>query len=196
MLLAAARSLTFRAQPQNHLAALGHRVVGLDASRDALAIASRHDHTRRVRYEQGDALTLPFDDASFDAVCAMDFLEHVENPDRVIAEAARVLRPSGLFFFHTFNRSFFSWLVVIKGVERFVPNTPRNLHILRLFLKPAEVRSSCEQHGLVGVQIQGMRPKLGLAFLKMCFTRRVSADFAFTFTKSTGLGFSGMARKR
>ena len=95
----------------NHLGCAGHRVVGLDGSRDALAIASRFDHTGRVRYQQGDALRLPFDEASFDVVCAMDFLEHVENPDQVIAEAARVLKPSGLFFFHTFNRNLLSWLI-------------------------------------------------------------------------------------
>lgn len=179
----------------NQLGSLGHRVTGLDASRDALAIASRHDPSRQVRYQQGDALRLPFEAASFDAVCAMDLLEHVENPDQVIAEAARVLKPSGLFFFHTFNRSFLSWLVVIKGVAWFVRNTPRNLHILRLFLKPAEVRASCQRHGLVAVEMQGVRPKLGLAFWKMLFTRRVSAGFSFAFNKSTGLGFCGVARK-
>jgi len=179
----------------NYLGALGHRVTGLDAARDALEVARRYDRTGRVRYELGDALNLPFDDGSFDAVCAIDFLEHVENPDQAIAEAARVLRPSGLFFFHTFNRNFLSWLIVIKGVEWFVRNTPRDLHVLRLFLKPEEVRSSCEKHGLVSVAIRGLRPRLGVAFWELLFTRRVSPDFAFTFTKSTELGFSGVARK-
>jgi 2-polyprenyl-6-hydroxyphenyl methylase/3-demethylubiquinone-9 3-methyltransferase len=179
----------------NYLGSLGHRVTGLDASEGALAIARRYDQTGLVRYQQADALKLPFDDASFDAVCAMDFLEHVEDPGQVIAEAARVLKPSGLFFFHTFNRTVLSWLIVIKGVEWFVRNTPRNLHVSRLFLKPAEVRSACEKHGLVAIEMQGMRPMLGIPFWRMLFTRRVPADFSFTFTRSTGLGFSGMARK-
>lgn len=43
----------------------------------------------RPRYEIGP----PFPDASLDVVCAMDLLEHVADPDRLIAEAARVLRP-------------------------------------------------------------------------------------------------------
>ena len=180
----------------NHLGSLGHRVTGLDASSDALAVARRYDDTGSVRYQQGDALNLPFPDGSFDAVCAMDFLEHVENPDRVIAEAARVLKPSGLFFFHTFNRNFLSWLIVIKGVEWCVRNTPRNLHVLRLFLKPAEVRSSCARNGLIDLQLRGVRPVFGRAFLKLLLTRRVSADFSFRFTPSTGLGFSGLATKR
>jgi 2-polyprenyl-6-hydroxyphenyl methylase/3-demethylubiquinone-9 3-methyltransferase len=179
----------------NYLGSLGHRVTGLDASEGALLIARRYDQTGLVRYRQGDALKLPFDDASFDVVCAMDFLEHVENPGQVIAEAARVLKPSGLFFFHTFNRNVLSWLIVIKGVAWFVRNTPNNLHVLRLFLKPAEVRSACEQHGLVAIEMQGMRPTLGVPFWKMLLTGSVPAEFSFTFTSSTGLGFCGMGRK-
>ncbi len=179
----------------NHLAAAGHRVTGLDASSDALAVARGHDGTGAVCYQQGDALNLPFPDASFDSVCAMDFLEHVDEPDRVIAEAARVLKPAGLFFFHTFNRNWLSWLIVIKGVEWFVRNTPRHLHVLRLFLKPEEVRASCERHGLGGLELRGVRPVFGRAFLHLLLTRRVAHDFAFTFTSSKRLGFSGMATK-
>jgi 2-polyprenyl-6-hydroxyphenyl methylase/3-demethylubiquinone-9 3-methyltransferase len=179
----------------NHLASRGHRVTGLDASRDALAVAARHDRTGSVHYQHGDAFALPFAEASFDVVCAMDFLEHVERPERVIAEAARVLKPSGLFFFHTFNRNVLSWLIVIKGVEWFVRNTPRDMHVLRLFLTPEEVSASCHGHGLEVLRIRGTRPKLGWSFWRMLVTRRVPKEFCFTFTNSTRLGFSGMARK-
>jgi 2-polyprenyl-6-hydroxyphenyl methylase/3-demethylubiquinone-9 3-methyltransferase len=109
----------------NALASEGHRATGLDASSEALDVAARHDATRGVKYRAGDALSLPFDDASFDAVCAMDLLEHVEDPARAVAEAARVLRPGGIFFFHTFNRNFVAWLVVIKAVEWFVRSSHR-----------------------------------------------------------------------
>jgi len=179
----------------NHLGSLGHEVTGLDASDDALAVATRHDPGHTVRYQKGDALKLPFEDASFDVVCAMDFLEHVEDPEQAIAEAARVLRPSGLFFFHTFNRNVLAWLVIIKGVEWFVQNTPPRLHVLRLFLKPAEVGTMCLAHGLGALELQGMRPRLGWPFWRMLLSRRVSATFAFKFTSSMRLGFSGCARK-
>jgi 2-polyprenyl-6-hydroxyphenyl methylase / 3-demethylubiquinone-9 3-methyltransferase len=179
----------------NYLGALGHRVTGLDASADALGVAALHDRSGSVRYEQGDALRLPFADGSFDVVCAMDFLEHVEDPGKVIAEAARVLSPSGMFFFHTFNRNLLSWLIVIKGVEWFVRNTPKNLHVLRLFLTPAEVRAACLRHGLGPPELRGVRPAFGAAFWRMLFTRSVPADFRFVFTPSTRLGYSGVARR-
>jgi 2-polyprenyl-6-hydroxyphenyl methylase/3-demethylubiquinone-9 3-methyltransferase len=179
----------------NYLGQRGHEVTGLDVSTDALRVASAHDQSGSVRYIVGDALKLPFADASFDVVCAMDFLEHVEDPERAIAEAARVLKPSGMFFFHTFNRNFLSWLVIIKGVEWFVQNTPPNMHVLRLFVRPAEVRRFCMKHGLGSIELRGVRPRLGLPFWRMLLTRSVPLDFSFTFTRSTPLGFSGFARK-
>ncbi|MBB1061253.1 class I SAM-dependent methyltransferase [Marilutibacter spongiae] len=42
---------------------------------------------------QGSAAALPFPDASFDAVCAMDIVEHLVDDDAVLAELARVARP-------------------------------------------------------------------------------------------------------
>jgi 2-polyprenyl-6-hydroxyphenyl methylase/3-demethylubiquinone-9 3-methyltransferase len=179
----------------NYLATLGHRVSGLDYAADSLAVATRYDATRTVDYTRGDACSLPYRSGSFDVVCAMDFLEHIEDPARVIAEAARVLSPSGLFFFHTFNRNWLSWLVVIKGVEWFVDNTPVDMHVLRLFLKPQEVAAMCRDHGLQTVQMLGSRPKVGAAFWRMLRTGNVGADFGFAFTPSTRLAYTGFARK-
>ncbi len=180
----------------NALAGDGHAVTGLDASTESLAVAARHDRTGRVRYDRGDALALPYGDGSFDVVCAMDFLEHVEAPAAVVAEIARVLAPGGLFFFHTFNRSWLSWLIVIKGVEWFVRNTPRDMHVLRLFIKPSELDAMCREHGLERVELRGSRPRFDAAMWRMLRTGVVPEDFGFTFTPSPRLGYSGIARKR
>ena len=179
----------------NDLAARGHRVTGLDTSADALAVARGHDATHRVEYVVGDACALPFDDARFDAVCAMDLLEHVTAPDRVIAEAARVVRPGGLVFFHTFNRTWQAHLIVIKGVEWFVRNTPKDLHVIELFRAPEEVAAMCRRVGLAPACLHGSRPRLRWPLWRMLLTGKVGDDFAFTFTRSTKLGYTGYARK-
>jgi 2-polyprenyl-6-hydroxyphenyl methylase/3-demethylubiquinone-9 3-methyltransferase len=179
----------------NDLALRGREVTGVDVAADALAVGHAHDASGRVRYVEGDARALPFGDGAFDAVCAMDLLEHVESAERAIAEAARVLAPGGLFFFHTFNRNFLSWLIVIKGVEWFVANAPEHMHVLRLFLKPAEVRAACAEHGLEAPVLVGVRPRLTLPFWRMLASGRVARDFAFKFTRSTRLAYSGVARK-
>jgi 2-polyprenyl-6-hydroxyphenyl methylase/3-demethylubiquinone-9 3-methyltransferase len=181
----------------NPLAARGWNVTGLDASERSLAVARERDQTRSVRYESGDACDLPHPDESFDVVCAMDFLEHVTDPGRVIAEAARVLRPRGLFFFHTFNRTFLAWLIVIKGVEWFVKNTPPDLHVLSLFLDPEEVRSLCQANDLEVRELRGSRPVIfSRAFFRLLATGIVPKDFAFRFTGSTQIAYTGLATKR
>ncbi len=180
----------------NALALEGHEVTGLDASPGSLEVAARHDETRSVRYELGDATRLPFEDSRFHAVCAMDFLEHVTKPGLVIAEASRVLKPGGLFFFHTFNRNRLAWLVVIKGVEWFVKNTPRDLHVLPLFLKPEEVRAMCATSGLEVRELRGSAPAVfSRAFWRMLATGVVPRDFEFRFTRSTRIAYTGLATK-
>ena len=49
-----------------------------------------------ARAEVGDALALPYDDASFDLVLISEVLEHVPEDERAIAELVRVLKPGGV----------------------------------------------------------------------------------------------------
>jgi 2-polyprenyl-6-hydroxyphenyl methylase/3-demethylubiquinone-9 3-methyltransferase len=180
----------------NALARSGHQVTGIDASQTSLEVAARHDPTDTVRYLLGDARRLPFADASFEVVCAMDFLEHIDEPAAAIAEAARVLVPGGVFFFHTFNRNWLAWLVVIKGVEWLVDNVPRDLHVLRLFLKPEEVRAMCAANDLTVGALRGFEPVIwSWAFFRMLGTGSVPKDFAFRFTTSTRIAYTGLATK-
>lgn len=178
----------------NHLAKCGHVVTGIDLSPSSLEAARKNDGTKSVKYIAGNAYQLPFEDGSFDAACAMDILEHVENPDLLLQEAARVLRPGGLFFFHTFNRNFLSYLIIIKGVEWFVKNTPKNMHVYSLFITPKELKKKCQKHSLNVDTMIGFRPKiLSKAFFELLTRRRISPDFSFTFTKDLSTGYSGIA---
>jgi ubiquinone/menaquinone biosynthesis C-methylase UbiE len=72
-----------------HLAAAGARVVGLDASAAMLAAASGIDRVHAA------ADRLPFRDAAFDAVVAVEVIEHVADLGPVLIELHRVLRPGG-----------------------------------------------------------------------------------------------------
>ena len=71
------------------LAARGGFTVGIDASRIPLGLGAS-SHGARVR---GDATALPFADASFDLVVALDVLEHLDDDAAGARELYRVLRP-------------------------------------------------------------------------------------------------------
>lgn len=181
----------------NPLAQAGFQVMGVDQAQDALEVARAHDATGSVDYRQADALHLPFADASFDAVCAMDFLEHIEDPAACIREAGRVLRPGGLFFFSTFERNPLAWLLAIKAVVWLVKNTPPDFHIYRLFLKKREVIEMCAKVGLEVKLVRGLTPRIfSRAGLKILFTGRVPEDFEFRFTRGARVGYAGYAVKR
>ncbi len=72
----------------------GNDVVGLDVDREALAEAAKLGiQTRWADVEQ----PLGLDDASFDVVVAGELLEHVRDPEALVAEVRRVLKPGGRF---------------------------------------------------------------------------------------------------
>ncbi|HLG18670.1 MAG TPA: bifunctional 2-polyprenyl-6-hydroxyphenol methylase/3-demethylubiquinol 3-O-methyltransferase UbiG [Bdellovibrionota bacterium] len=179
----------------NALAKAGHRVKAVDVSKESLLVARQHDKTRRVEFGCADAYYLPFRPKSFDVVCAMDFLEHVEDPEKIISEVRRILRPEGIFFFHAFNRNWMSWLIVIKGVEWVVANTPKRLHLYHLFIRPNELVRLCGRYGLRIQEFRGTRPKIFTkAFFDLLRTGSVSDELEFRFSGSRILGYVGLAR--
>ena len=71
--------------------------IGLDIDPGALAGQGRETRV-------GDMRALPFKEASFSGVLAVQAIEHVPDPGRVLAEARRVLEPGGVAVFVTPNR--------------------------------------------------------------------------------------------
>lgn len=180
----------------NPLSELGHDVTGLDISKESLEVAKRYDTSKRVKYIAADARAIPLPDNSFDVIISMDFLEHVSEVQEVVSEISRILKPGGLFFFHTFNRNPVAHLVAIKFVEWFVKNTKKNLHVIDMFIKPEELKKNLNKAGLKQIELKGVGPKVFTkAFLKGLFTGAIPDDFGFKFTKSTLISYSGIARK-
>ncbi len=66
--------------------------VGLDISPAMLKEARRRDAEGKIPYLRGDALNLPFSDASFDVVAFITTLEFLKNPQQALKEAGRVAR--------------------------------------------------------------------------------------------------------
>ena len=74
------------------------RFVSIDISRASLELARwavESEGLTNVRFEAADLLSLPFADATFDAVFVCFVLEHLTEPLRALAELQRVLRPGG-----------------------------------------------------------------------------------------------------
>ena len=77
------------------------RVLGVDVDEEAVAYARSRYASPGVEFEVMDLARLDLDDESFDVVCAFETIEHVPDPDAVLAEIARVLRPDGALLVST-----------------------------------------------------------------------------------------------
>jgi 2-polyprenyl-6-hydroxyphenyl methylase/3-demethylubiquinone-9 3-methyltransferase len=156
----------------------GFRVTGVDPSEASLHVARAHarESGLEIDYRHASGEALPFPDGAFDIVYCCDVLEHVSDLDQVIAESARVLKPGGLYFYDTINRTWRSKLVVIKMLQEWswTSAIPRDVHDWKMFIRPEELRSSMKRHGLElrGVTGLGPRaPKLLLARAMFDFKR-------------------------
>ncbi len=86
-------------------AELGHEVFGLDVNEGLIAIAARRAAAAGlpVRFDVGTATALPYGDASMDVCLLPELLEHVEDWQSCVREAARVLTPGGVLYLSTTN---------------------------------------------------------------------------------------------
>jgi SAM-dependent methyltransferase len=99
-------------------AAGGAHVTGIDLAQTAIDLAKTNFGHRGLTGDLrvGDGEALPFPDASFDVVYGHGVLQYAAAPERIIAEAHRVLKPGGRGIFMVYNRV--SWLNALSKVMK------------------------------------------------------------------------------
>jgi 2-polyprenyl-6-hydroxyphenyl methylase/3-demethylubiquinone-9 3-methyltransferase len=143
-------------------ARLGCRVSGIDPSRASIEAAPRHAQQTglAIDYQPAFGETLPIPDECFAVVYCCDALEHVARPNQVIAEIARVLKPGGVFFYDTINRTIKSNLVSIKASQEWSWSSfmPRDVHVWEKFITPSELVWLLKEHRLDNRDLAGLEP--------------------------------------
>lgn len=139
------------------LARRGAVVTGLDMAPEALEAARFHAAGQglSIRYQQGRPEEL---DETFDAVTALEVIEHVADPDAFLSALARSVRPGGTVFLSTLNRTARSFLFAKLGAEYLLRLLPRGTHDWRRFVTPAELGAGLRRVGLRVIDVAGMVP--------------------------------------
>jgi ubiquinone/menaquinone biosynthesis C-methylase UbiE len=104
-----------------------NRIVATDLNQPMLdRAAKRRDLEGRIAWRQADALALPFEDRSFDAVACQFGVMFFPDKVKGYSEARRVLRPRGRFFFNVWDRLDENHFAetVNDAVAAFLPNDP------------------------------------------------------------------------
>ncbi len=141
------------------LAREGAHVEGIDASARAIAVARAHAEEQGllIRYEQTDPISFAQGrKRAYDLIVCMELLEHVPDPAAVVAAAARMLKPGGLFVFSTINRTPKAFLFAIVGAEYILGWLPRGTHRYEKLVRPSEVALACRHAGLRLVDLRGL----------------------------------------
>ena len=141
------------------MAGLGAQVTGIDLADKALQVARLHllESNRQVDYRKVAVETLATEQpAHYDVVTCLEMLEHVPDPDSVIAACASLVKPGGWVFFSTLNRNPKSYLFAIIGAEYMLNMLPRGTHDYAKFLKPSELAQACRNARLTVIDLIGM----------------------------------------
>jgi len=125
----------------------GFDVIGLDASDGMLRIA----RSKGLNCIKGDAYALPFPDESFDLVLSVTMFEFIHEPEKVVREIHRVLRPDGEVLIGTMNgRS--TWFLFKRIKSLFVETAYRYAR----FYTPRELENLLTETGFENVESAGV----------------------------------------
>lgn len=141
------------------LAAAGAEVVGIDLAEKPLKVARLHLHESglEVDYRRISVEALAAEEAgSFDTVTCLEMLEHVPDPESVVASCYQLLKPGGRCVFSTINRTPKAFAVAIAGAEYVLRLLPRGTHEYSSFIRPSELIRTARDAGFQLLSLKGL----------------------------------------
>ena len=137
---------------------LGAQVTGVDASGRNISVAALHAERQdlSIDYRQGTAEALADSGAQFDIVMALEIVEHVADVDLFLHSCGKMVKPGGLLFLSTLNRTAKAWAMAIAGAEYVLGWLPRGTHDWKKFLKPSEAVRGLRSSGIEAQEIVGV----------------------------------------
>lgn len=141
------------------MARLGFVVTAIDADEDAIAVAREHAAAGGldIDYRRETAESLAADKRQFDVVLALEIIEHVADPDALLAACSALVKPGGAFIGATLNRTPQAYALAIVGAEYVMRWLPRGTHDWRRFLRPSEFALGLRRAGLTPTRLKGLR---------------------------------------
>ena len=138
------------------LAGAGARVVALDPSSRTVEVARAHAATLglAIDYRVGFAEDQAFD-GEFDAVFAVDVLEHVADLGRTLDVCVRALRAGGHFGFLTHNQTLEAFTEIIWRWE-YLGDSAKGGHDFHKFITPADLQARLAERGLAVRDLSGI----------------------------------------
>jgi 2-polyprenyl-6-hydroxyphenyl methylase / 3-demethylubiquinone-9 3-methyltransferase len=140
------------------MARLGFTVTGADAEAAAIAAAQAHadDAGLHIDYRIATPESLAVTGERFDAVLALEVIEHVADPDAFCKSLGMLVTPGGVVIVATINRTVRSFAMAIVMGEYIFGLLPRGTHDWGKFLRPSEVILGLRRNHLRSSDIAGI----------------------------------------
>lgn len=140
------------------MARLGAVVTGIDFAEESVDVAREHAEEMglEIDYRAVSAESLADSGQQFDIVSALEVVEHLADVPAFLNACATLVRPGGLFFFSTINRTRASYAVAIVGAEFVLRWVPRGSHDWRKFIKPTELDDMLGEAGFEPAEFAGL----------------------------------------
>jgi 2-polyprenyl-6-hydroxyphenyl methylase/3-demethylubiquinone-9 3-methyltransferase len=137
---------------------LGFAVTGIDADQAAIAVAAAHAAAAglAIDYRVATAESVAGAGQRFDAVLALEVVEHLADPEVFFASAGVLVRQGGAFIGATLNRTARSLALAVIGAEYVLGWLPRGTHDWRKFVRPSEFALGLRRNGLRPTALAGL----------------------------------------
>jgi len=124
----------------------GFEVTGLDISGKMIETASKKN-IPNCHFQVADGHNLSFFNNSFDIAAVVTTLEFSENPQKMISEMARCVKPKGKLLFGVLNS--------LSACNRKRQNNPESVYAYAQLFSPNQLQNLFEQYGIITMRIAG-----------------------------------------
>ena len=124
------------------MARLGHSMLGLDSEKELIAVAEKEASEQHLIIDWHCQKIEDFAPQElFDFICCYEVLEHLENPELACQFMLRWLKPGGLIFCSTLNKTLLSYVVAIGLGEYLLRALPIGTHEFEKFIPPQKMHA-------------------------------------------------------
>ena len=137
---------------------LGFTVTAIDADIEAITAARLHAEATglSIDYRVATAESIAASGQQFDALLALEVIEHVADPDVFLRAVGSLIRIGGAFIGATLNRTAKSFASAVIGAEYLLGWLPRGTHDWRKFIRPSELVLGLRRNGLSPTELCGV----------------------------------------
>lgn len=159
------------------MARLGAQITGADAEQKNISIAQLHAQQSQLEidYRATTAEALVEAGEQYEVVLNMEVVEHVADMPFYLKSCAALVKPGGLMFMGTINRTAKAFALAIVGAEYVLRWLPKGTHSYEKFVTPEEMTTQLVRNGM------DIRDKTGVSFSPIQDEWRKSRDMSVNY---------------